>query len=446
MKDSTKIGRPSDEYPREDFIRFLTAEMEKRGWKKSGKLARAAGVNRASLKHVLEAGRACSRKDRVALLKALDAAPELYVQFNCAAEIPTPEWQPHELDYCDGFAPWSALRSMEQERGSPLHEACVQAFRAWQRQQSLDFDTAILESRKGLKQVADLIGVSFPKFIETPTSFGGELAPGVSVKDACILISLMLYIHASILIRRAAYDSTWVGGAGKAKQILGDLSRVHAVVADQDPPNSRRQFGHLLRLQGLLTAIEILPEDHSAKKDFTLQQERALRLFSESKEYFGAGSRDEALVIRDHGVALWQFGKPGNAEYHLRKALSRFLSLRDQSESALALAALSDVALARLDRSNAIGYAVTAAVLSSGPFTVEQARQRISGLRVREVQDYANQAKHLLERYFPLTEGTEWFADILTRLSIADLLEPWRENTDNREYILRWDEDFKRAS
>lgn len=375
-------GRPSDDYPRANFVELLMERMKPSGLT-TGALADAADVNRGTLLQVLKGLRACGRRDRVALMHALSVPSEVRKQFNPAEHIGTclPKRDVYEVG--DGFYLSEHTVNLGITRQPGVEGQTTGSFLeyillAWLFQYEGDLDRAIRFVRLSLNDFARLVGVPTDTLLERPGECAAFLSSDMPAVDGYRFLGLALYIYSSVLIERASYDPKWQGKVLNAPKLLGSLANVQQRLIDlEGSAEFLKQVGHRLRLMAVLRAVDLRTEDsetahrnHPSCRPVDL----AIGDLRESRKHFAEGSIDEARVVRDCGVVLWQYNRRGSAEHKLMAALPRLSSFPEVRQVALTAYALSNVLLGDMEKTrSARRFGLVAAVLQPCCFVMNHA-------------------------------------------------------------------------
>lgn len=387
-----RLGRPTAEYPRKELAETLKRLMQKRGLR-NGQLARLAGVNRGTVSHVLCGERPCSTQDRVALLKATGAPEELYAYFNCQHDAGMVEGETVNEPFFHGFLPDPVY--------FPVSDIFSRAFNFGgaariEHLYFLEFQESIRTASMALKSIADFVHVDPTELLLHPAAALDKFSAVEAVGPAYTTINMLLFVLASAIIDRSAYDPKWLRSSKPAAGILAGLEEVHLILDKHDVSRDRRrQHGHLLRLKGLNAAVNIAPLSNPAlsvpvaEEQLTKEVSHrvgadALMYLDEARQYLTGRDFDKALLNSDYGIALWHLGKTAAAEHWLLDALREFSRFGVETNPSLTLYALSKVAQRRLDQNAARSYAFLAGTLSPHGFLKEHARDCVDGLTTEE--------------------------------------------------------------
>ena len=382
-----KRGRPSDEYPSEEFRKRASEQVEALSLTVREVEGRS-GVNRGTISQVLRGLRHCAPEDRHALMVALE--------FNAAEQEKfLPSQPPHapELVFHDGTYPRSGTyepvqRGRELLMRSLFPEARLQltnAFRdalerrdlvraadaaevmAWLEHEAMD-----RENTRALKWVAtsiDLVekhvGVRVDQIL-TSIETGSQSAEISVNAEITSTLAKVLQIRSKLLAERVVYyaESRLRQNADDAfKQSLAFDGFIH----------SAGGFGHDFRWQARLLA-----SDRSGR-DF------AERRIAESFDHFERGSSGESLVARDRGFVYWQTGQPAQARDALRKAIDLLIPHADARALGPAFYVLSKLA-AESDRlGEARRLALAGAVFHPYGYVLENSRAYVQISSRRDV-------------------------------------------------------------
>jgi hypothetical protein len=387
-------GRPCDDYPRANFVELLTERM-KPCRLTPGALAAAADVNRGTLLQVLKGLRACGRKDRVALMDALKVPLEIRKEFNPGEHLETPLAWRDVYEVGDGFYLSAHTINLGITRQPGFEGQTTGSFLeyilpAWLFHHEGDLDRALRFVRLSLNDFARLIGVPTDTLLERPSECAASLSLDMPAGVAYRFLGAALYVYSSVLIERATYDPKWQGNILNASKLLDSLAEVQQRLTDlEGSAEFLKQVGHRLRLRAVLRAVDLRAgasdathHDHHSCRPVDL----AIGDLRESRKHFAEGSIDEARVVRDGGVVLWQCDRRARAERNLTEALERLSVLPNVRDVALTAYALSNVLLGYADNARrARHFGLMAAVLQPTGFMLNHALSLIQRISRREL-------------------------------------------------------------
>ena len=371
-----KRGRPSDEYPSEEFRRLAGERVEALNLTVRQVEGRS-GINRGTISQVLRGLRHCAPEDRHALMVALvfDAAEQEKFLPSHKAQIP-------ELVFHDGTYPRSGTyepiqRGRELLMRSLFPEARVQltnAFRdalarrdlvraadaaevmAWLEHEAMD-----RENTRALKWVAtsiDLVekylGVRLDQILASVEA--GSQSAEISIDgEVTSILSKVLQIRSKLLAERVVYYAE--------ARLRGDADAAFRQSLALDGfVRTAGGFGHDFRWHARLLAGDRTGRDAAEKR------------IAEGFDHFFRGSSGESLVARDRGFVYWQTGQPAQARNALGKAIDLLIPHADARALGPAFYVLSKLA-GEADRLlEARRLALAAAVLHPYGYVLENSR------------------------------------------------------------------------
>ena len=389
-----KRGRPSDEYPSEEFRKRACDQLQTLNLTVRQVEGRS-GVNRGTISQVLRGLRHCAPEDRHALMIALD--------FNAAEHrtfLPSREASVPDLILYDAAYPYSGsylpiqrgrellMRSLFPEARRQLNDAFtaaldrqdyVRAADAAEVMAWLELEAMERDNTRALKWVATSIeliekhvGARLGQILASVQS--GRRSAEVSVYDEVTpILSKVLHIRSKLLAERVVYYAE-SNRRGEAEAV----SFAQSLTLD-GYRQSAGQFGHDFRWQA-----RMLASDRAGRG-------AAERRISEGFDHFERGSSGESLVARDRGFVCWQTGQPAQARNALDKSIDLLAAHADARALGPAFYVLSKVAGERDRLQEGRRHALAAAAFHPYGYVLEntQAHLQISDRREvdRDVAD-----------------------------------------------------------
>jgi transcriptional regulator with XRE-family HTH domain len=374
-------GRPSDEYPREEFLKLVLNRRDFLGLSLAA-LAELARVNRGTLSQVLRGQRPCGRADRAALIHALGLGSDVQEDFLASPQdalqnpkliLLDPSTSPHpELDrgqlllicaiYPEALREFiNVFRSAGYRRNYVL-QADAALRLAW-----AYFEMGLVTD--SLKWVTTSIRL-IERHVGAPLAeITDSVRPGSNSslctlnEEASHVLSRALHLHCKIFVERIVYN--------QELQLYAEAERAftHSLGLDEHLQISA-QLGHDLRWKAVFLASGIDP----LKKE-------AANLLSRSREMFPQTSLGAAYLARDRGVVYWLTERFGPARDSLLKSVDSLSSYADARALGPAFCALSKVILQDGgDRRLARRYALVGGVLHPYAFSLSNAREHFQGV------------------------------------------------------------------
>jgi transcriptional regulator with XRE-family HTH domain len=318
-----KRGRPSDEYPSEEFRRraceqVLNLNLTVR------QVEGRSGVNRGTISQVLRGQRHCAPDDRHALIVALEFSAEERQQFLPRVEPELPElvlWDP-SYPYSGDHLPVQRgrellMRSLFPEARVQLTEAFNTALArrdyvraadaaevmAWLEHEVMDRENtrAFKWASTSIELIERHVGARIGQILSSVAagSHSGEISAPAEVTST---LTKVLQIRSKLLAERVLYYAE-TKRAEEAQTAFRQSLTMDGFVA------TAGGYGHDFRWHARLLASERSGRD------------AAERRISESLDHFERGSSGEALAMRDKGFVYWQTGQPAQARNALSKAV-----------------------------------------------------------------------------------------------------------------------------
>ena len=373
---NVKRGRPSDEYPSEEFRRRASEQVESLDLTVRQVEGRS-GVNRGTISQVLRGLRHCAPEDRHALMVALEFTEDEQQRFlpSLSAKIP-------ELVFHDGTYPRTGsyepiqrgrellMRSLFPEARMQLTSAfrdalarrdLVRAADAAEVMAWLEHEAMDRENTRALKWVATSIDL-VEKHVGTPIAqilasaeTGSQSAEISADAEVTSTLAKVLQIRSKLLAERALYY-------GESRLQREAHAAFEQSLALDGFVHSAGGFGHDFRWQARLLAADRTGRDAAEKR------------IAEGFDHFERGSSGESLVARDRGFVFWQTGQPAQARVTLGKAIDLLVPHADARALGPAFYVLSKVA-GEADRlREARRLAFTAAVFHPYGYVLENSR------------------------------------------------------------------------
>jgi tetratricopeptide (TPR) repeat protein len=422
-----KRGRPSDNYPRKEFLRII---MDRRQFLKASlvSLADDIGMNRGYLSRILRGERPCPRAEREALFDVLGVTladkerqlffPKGVSQTNRVSTGPIvpldPPISPHPpLErgqrflfsgrFPEAVHEFTAVFKHSAEAQDRALQADAAARLAWVDYELGLYPKALEWVEIGVKLIETRVGEPLQRIMDSlrPLSNSSLCPPN---DEASHVLSRLLQIRCKALVEQVVYfgaESLREKATKAAEQSIA-LDR-HLQLPDA--------LGYSLRWRAVLMA-----------SDMRSQAQDAESLLSESRSLMLRESAGNAYLARDTGIVLWRTEKHRDSETRLNDAVQRLAGYADAAALAPALNALSRVTLERgRDRRSARRYALAAAAFHPYKFVLRNAAECVheasaNGLRC-DIDDLFSGAKpfHVLHPIISrLTDGSS--SDAVARI------------------------------
>ena len=306
-----KRGRPSDEYPSEEFRRRASEQVATLNLTVRQVEGRS-GVNRGTISQVFRGMRHCAPEDRHALMVALEFDAAEQQRF-----LPSLKAHVTELVLHDGTYPRSGpyepvqcgrellMRSMFPEARVQLANAfrdalarrdSVRAADAAEVMAWLEHEAMDRENTRALKWVATSIelvekhaGARLDQILRSieAGSQSAEISPDAEITSS---LTKVLQIRSKLLAERVVYYAE-SRRAGEAQTAFAQSLTLDGFVG------TAGGFGHDFRWHARLLAGE------------RTGRSAAERRISQGLDHFERGSSGESLVARDLGFVYWQTGQ-----------------------------------------------------------------------------------------------------------------------------------------
>jgi hypothetical protein len=221
-------GRPSDDYPVDEFRRLILGFFAERALSLRV-LESLSGINRGTLSGVLNGKRPCEREDRAAIMRALGIAPEVQTRFLSLTSDDAPR---HELILLDGrvsahphlqraqilmsqaqfgsaYQGFRAVFDGAGARGDTLLQADAAAWLGWFHGELERFNDALGWADTSIRLVERHLGMNVPGIIAcVHPSQGVAAGPDVALE----VLSRALRIRGKILAVRIVHHTelTWL--------------------------------------------------------------------------------------------------------------------------------------------------------------------------------------------------------------------------------------------
>jgi transcriptional regulator with XRE-family HTH domain len=376
---NVKRGRPSDEYPSEEFRRRASEQVEALDLTVRQVEGRS-GVNRGTISQVLRGLRHCAPEDRHTLMVALEFTEDEQQRFlpSLSAKIP-------ELVFHDGTYPRTGsyepiqrgrellMRSLFPEARMQLTSAfrdalarrdLVRAADAAEVMAWLEHEAMDRENTRALKWVATSIDL-VEKHVGTPivqilasAETGSQSAEISADAEVTSTLAKVLQIRSKLLAERALY----YGESRLQREAHAAFEQSLALDGFVHSPGG---FGHDFRWQARLLAADRTGRDAAEKR------------IAESFDHFERGSSGESLVARDRGFVYWQTGQPAQARAAIGKAIDLLVPYADARALGPAFYVLSQLA-AEADRlREARRLAIMAAVFHPYGYVLQNGRAHV---------------------------------------------------------------------
>lgn len=374
-------GRPSDDYPREEFLKLVLNRRDFLGLSLAA-LAELARVNRGTLSQVLRGQRPCGKADRAALIHALGLGDDVQEHFLASphSESPKPKLIPIDPSIYPHRQLDNGLLLLGRAIYPEAHTEFINVYRpaAGRLDYVLQADAAfrlawvyfeIGAVEDSLKWVAKSISL-IETHVRTPlVEIIDSIQPRSSSAlctlndEASLVLSRALHLHCKILVERIVYNQEL------HLRTEADKAFRYSLAFDEHLQISE-QLGHDLRWKAVLLASGIDP----------LTKE-ALDLLARSCEMFPRKSLGAAYVSRDKGVVDWLTERFSSARNSLLESVDGLASFADARALGPAFCALSKVILQSGDaRRLARRYALAGGVLHPYAFSLSNAREHLQGV------------------------------------------------------------------
>jgi len=402
-----KRGRPSDDYPRAEFVETALHRMKALGISQTAladhsqvhRAGRSLQVDRGTVSRIIRGQRPASHDVRLALMRTLEFEPELVARFEGPSRSVGQVSEPKLIsDYnfprrplvkavsllVRGFYP-DAARELKRifgasaDNGDAVLQADAAARMAWLHLEIGDFLNSERWAQRSITTSATFIGASMPEILRCVSRFPSE---GSSSKPltASRILSDALHLRSQILASKMLY----VKDEGLNGAVQAGLERSLALDRRLDLPEL---IGNDLRWKAIMEVTGNQPNLISATK-----------LIDESKDKFVRGGLYEAHWINARGVIQLQAGSLAQAKRLLTDAGEKLSSFTDAPGLALTNYLLSDVVLRTSgNRREALRHIIAAAALHPYGFLIERCSQQACYSNRRDVQseiDYLLAGRH----------------------------------------------------